>query len=133
MMRPALSLFFLMYTQMAFATGRIVFSLASGVMMRPALSLFFLMYTQMAFVTSVRGITFLPTSAARAGDSVFGAKIPKPFFFMSAARLAPAAFIPADFRLPFFFGAFVAFLITFFTAFFADFFAILAAIAEEMR
>merc|ERR1719310_606919 len=76
------------------------------------------MYTQMAFVTSVRGITFLPQIAARAGESVFGAKIPLPAFFIAAAFLAPAAFFSLLTRLPFF-GAtfFVAFLITFFTAF----------------
>ena len=42
--------------------------------------------------TSVRGITFLPQIAARAGDSVFGAKMPLPAFFMAAAFFAPAAF-----------------------------------------
>ena len=40
----------------------------------------------------MRGITFLPQIAARAGDSVFGAKIPLPAFLMAAARFAPAAF-----------------------------------------
>ena len=41
--------------------------------------------------TSVRGSTFLPQIAARAGDSVFGAKMPLPAFFMAAARALPAA------------------------------------------
>merc|ERR1719183_215675 len=91
------------------ATGRTVLSVASGLMMRPLFRPFFLMYTQIAFVTSVRGITFLPQIAARAGDSVFGAKIPLPAFFV--------------------FGALV-FFTAFFTAFFAAFFAaFLAAIA----
>ena len=40
----------------------------------------------------MRGSTFLPQIAARAGDSVFGAKIPLPAFFMAAAFFAPAAF-----------------------------------------
>ena len=40
----------------------------------------------------MRGITFLPQIAARAGDSVFGAKMPLPAFFMAAAFFAPADF-----------------------------------------
>merc|ERR1719379_3313128 len=42
------------------------------------------MYTQIFFVTSVRGITFPPQIAANAGLSVFGAKMPTPFFFIAA-------------------------------------------------
>merc|ERR1719324_1561714 len=53
------------------------------------------MYTQIFFVTSVRGITFPPQIAASAGESVFGAKMPTPFFFMAAAFFLPAAFIDA--------------------------------------
>ena len=34
------------------ATGKIVLSVASGLMMRPLFRLFFLMYAQIAFVTS---------------------------------------------------------------------------------
>merc|ERR1719159_1155778 len=74
------------------------------------------MYTQIFFVTSVRGITFPPQIAASAGESVFGAKMPMPFFFMAAAFFLPAAFTDA---LPFaFFSAlsvaFVAFVIVVF-------------------
>merc|ERR1719178_22758 len=74
------------------ATGSTFFRVASGLMMRPVLSLFFLMYTQMAFVTSVRGITFLPQTAASSAERVFGAKMPLPAFFMALAFFAPAAF-----------------------------------------
>merc|ERR1719261_1664200 len=58
------------------------------------------MYTQIFFVTSVRGITFPPQIAASAGESVFGAKIPTPFFFMAATFFLAAAFfafLPAAF------------------------------------
>merc|ERR1712046_31950 len=71
------------------ATGSTFFSVASGLMMRPVLSLFFLMYAQMAFVTSVRGITFLPQTAASSAERVFGAKMPLPAFFIAAAFFAP--------------------------------------------
>merc|ERR1719454_1914294 len=63
------------------------------------------MYTQIFFVTSVRGMVLPPQIAANAGLNVFGAKIPTPFFFMSAAFFLPVAdcaFLPA-----FFFAAFV--------------------------
>merc|ERR1719331_3143942 len=67
------------------------------------------MYTQIFFVTSVRGMVLPPQIAANAGLNVFGAKIPTPFFFMSAAFFLPVAdcaFLPA-----FFFSAFsVAFV-----------------------
>merc|ERR1719261_1251426 len=55
------------------------------------------MYTQIFFVTSVRGITFPPQIAASAGESVFGAKMPMPFFFMAAAFFdaLPFAFFSA--------------------------------------
>merc|ERR550537_632957 len=89
------------------ATGRTAFNFASGEMMRPALSLFFLMYTQIFFVTSVRGIDFPPQMAARAGESVLGAKRPFPAFFMAAAFFFPVedrAFLPA-----FFFSAVIFF------------------------
>merc|ERR1719321_918078 len=74
------------------------------------------MYTQIFFVTSVRGITFPPQIAASAGESVFGAKMPTPFFFMAATFFLAAAFFDA---LPFaFFSAlsvaFVAFVIVVF-------------------
>merc|ERR1719201_1198496 len=46
------------------------------------------MYTQIFFVTSVRGMVLPPQIAANAGLNVFGAKIPTPFFFMSAAFFA---------------------------------------------
>merc|ERR1719353_2249766 len=47
------------------------------------------MYTQIFFVTSVRGMVLPPQIAANAGLNVFGAKIPTPFFFMSAAFFFP--------------------------------------------
>merc|ERR1711959_882201 len=53
------------------------------------------MYTQIFFVTSVRGMVLPPQIAANAGLNVFGAKIPTPFFFMSAAFFLPAAFFAA--------------------------------------
>merc|ERR1719316_151037 len=110
------------------ATGSTFFSVASGLMMRPALSLFFLMYTQMAFVTSVRGITFLPQTAASSAERVFGAKIPLPAFFMAEAFFAPAAFCALLLRPPFTrlplesfvtFGFLTVLRMAFFTAFFA--------------
>merc|ERR1719498_1852363 len=58
------------------------------------------MYTQIFFVTSVRAIFFPPQIAANAGLSVFGAKIPTPFFFMAATFFlaeADRAFLPAAF------------------------------------
>merc|ERR1719498_1927765 len=58
------------------------------------------MYPQIFLVTSVRGIVFPPQMAANAGLSVFGAKIPTPFFFMAMAFFLPAAardFLPAAF------------------------------------
>merc|ERR1719305_1628118 len=58
------------------------------------------MYTQIFFVTSVRGMVLPPQIAANAGLNVFGAKIPTPFFFMSAAFFLPVAdcaFLPAFF------------------------------------
>merc|ERR1719353_1346049 len=72
------------------ATGRTVLSVASGLMMRPLFRPFFLMYTQIAFVTSVRGITFLPRIAARAGESAFGAFLIAFFtdFFAALAAIA---------------------------------------------
>merc|ERR1719199_2192626 len=76
------------------------------------------MYTQIFFVTSVRGMVLPPQIAANAGLNVFGAKIPTPFFFMSAAFFFPVAdcaFLPA-----FFFSAlsaaFVAFVMVVFGA-----------------
>merc|ERR1719352_387608 len=50
------------------------------------------MNAQIFFVTSVRGITFAPQIAARSELSVFGAKIPTPFFFIAKAFRFPAAF-----------------------------------------
>merc|ERR1719191_554927 len=73
------------------ATGKMAFSLASGLITRPWLSEFFLMYTQIFFVTSVRGIVFPPQIAASASLSFFGAKMPTPFFL----PFALAAFLPA--------------------------------------
>ena len=49
----------------------------------------------------MRGITFLPQIVARAGDSVFGAKIPLPAFFMANALLLPAAAAALLLRPPF--------------------------------
>merc|ERR1719324_167992 len=51
------------------------------------------MYTHIFFVTSVRGITFPPQIAASAGESVFGAKMPTPFFFIAATFFLAAAFV----------------------------------------
>merc|ERR1719263_1584360 len=49
------------------------------------------MYTHNFFVTSVRGIDLPPQMAANAGLSVFGAKMPTPFFFMAKAFFLPLA------------------------------------------
>merc|ERR1719191_793224 len=38
------------------------------------------MYAQIFFVTSVRGAVFTPHTAAKASESFFGAKMPRPFF-----------------------------------------------------
>merc|ERR1719498_1714734 len=81
------------------ATGRTAFNFASGLMVRPSFSLYFLMYTRVFFVTSVRGMTFPPQISAKAGESVFGAKIPTAFI-----TFLPAAFFSA---LIFAFVAFV--------------------------
>merc|ERR1719463_826912 len=66
--------------------------------MRPVFKPFFLMYTQIFFVTSVRGNDFDPQMAAKAGERLFGAKMPTPFFFMANAFFLPdasRAFLPA--------------------------------------
>merc|ERR1719201_3038197 len=58
------------------------------------------MYTQIFFVTSVRGIFLPPQIAASESLKAFGAKIPRPFFFMAAASFLPFAFfatLPAAF------------------------------------
>merc|ERR1719298_169898 len=58
------------------------------------------MYAQIFLVTSVRGSTFAPQISAIAGLSVFGAKMPTPFFFMAATFFlaeADFAFLPAAF------------------------------------
>merc|ERR1719504_359721 len=70
------------------------------------------MYTQIFFVTSVRGMVLPPQIAANAGLNVFGAKIPTPFFFMSAAFFLPVAdcaFLPAFFFSAFMMVVFVVF------------------------
>merc|ERR1719235_1091068 len=69
------------------------------------------MYNQIFFVTSVRGIFLPPQTAANASLSVFGAKIPSPFFFMAAARALPAAFIA--FLPAVFFSAVIFFKVAF--------------------
>merc|ERR1719387_2339822 len=84
---------------------------SSGLMMRPSLSFFDLMYAQIFFVTSVRGAFFTPQIAASASLSIFGAKMPTPFFFMAATFFLAAA----DFA--FFPAAFFAALIVAFVAF----------------
>merc|ERR1711988_449350 len=103
MMRPSLSFFALMYTQMAFVT-----SVRGSVFLPPQI-------------------------AESSADRVFGAKIPLPAFFMASAFFAPEAFcnllLWAPFtRLPL--ESFVIFL-TFVTvlrmAFFTTFFAPLRA------
>merc|ERR1719198_2279686 len=60
------------------------------------------MYAQIFFVTSVRGIFLPPQIAASESLKAFGAKIPRPFFFIAAL---PAAFFVA------LIAAFVAFVI----------------------
>merc|ERR1719265_991742 len=67
------------------------------------------MYPQIFFVTSVRGIVFPPQIAASSALSDFGAKIPRPFFFMANAFLLLAADLDA---LPAAFFAAVIFLST---------------------
>merc|ERR1719337_503158 len=91
-MRPAFNFFALMYFQIAFVTGKMPFNSASGEMMRPAFNFFALMYFQIAFVTSTLLSFALPQILARAGESVFGAKRPMPFFFATA----DAFFEPAE-------------------------------------
>merc|ERR1719379_1633533 len=74
------------------------------------------MYAQIFFVTSVRGAFFTPQIAASASLSIFGAKMPIPFFFMASAFFLPLAFIaffPAAFFSALIF-AFVAFVIVVF-------------------
>merc|ERR1719230_1916067 len=58
------------------------------------------MYIQIFFVTSVRGMVLPPQIFANGSLSVFGAKIPIPFFFIAAAFFladADFAFLPAAF------------------------------------
>ena len=95
------------------ATGMMVFKVASGEMMRPLLRPFALMYFQMAFTTSVRGRLFLPVKVAIAGDSVFGAKMPTPAFFIARAFAFPAAFFAVLILPPFTRGPFVVAFIVF--------------------
>merc|ERR1712224_939783 len=71
------------------------------------------MYAQIFFVTSVRGIFLPPQIAASGSLKAFGAKIPRPFFFMAAASFLPFAFfatLPAAFFVALI-AAFVAFVI----------------------
>merc|ERR1719305_1534048 len=91
------------------------------------------MYTQIFFVTSVRGMVLPPQIAANAGLNVFGAKIPTPFFFMSAAFFLPVAdcaFLPA-----FFFSAlsaaFVAFVMVVFVVVGATVLVVVVIAIEE--
>merc|ERR1719440_2063739 len=61
---------------------------------------FFFADAERAFLPAVRGMVFPPQIAANAGLSVFGAKIPMPFFFMAATFFfadAVRAFLPAAF------------------------------------
>merc|ERR1719487_886888 len=53
------------------------------------------MYSQTFLVTSVRAIFLPPQTAARASESCFGAKIPRPFFFMAKAFFLLAALMLA--------------------------------------
>merc|ERR1719235_1497307 len=71
------------------------------------------MYTQIFFVTSVRAIDFPPQIAANAGLSVFGAKMPTPFFFNAAATFLAFAFMAVLPRA--FFVALSAFVVAFVT------------------
>merc|ERR1719169_8457 len=80
-------------------------------MILPLFNLFFLMYAQIFLVTSVRAIDFPPQIAASSALSDFGAKIPRPFFFMAMAFLLLAAFLAV---LP---AAFFSAVIFFSTAF----------------
>merc|ERR1719258_71359 len=71
------------------------------------------MYTQIFFVTSVRGIFLPPQIAASGSLKAFGAKIPRPFFFMAAAIFLPWAFfatLPAAFFVALI-AAFVGFFV----------------------
>merc|ERR1719421_2043878 len=77
--------------QSMLAAGMICFNVASGLITRPLFKEFFLMYTHNFLVTSVRGIDLPPQMAANAGLSVFGAKMPTPFFFMAKAFFLPVA------------------------------------------
>merc|ERR1719440_2490895 len=82
------------------------------------------MYTQIFFVTSVRGMVLPPQIAANAGLNVFGAKIPTPFFFMSAAFFLPVAdcaFLPA----------FVVFVMVVFVVFGATVLVVVVIAIEE--
>merc|ERR1719281_26470 len=69
------------------------------------------MYAQIFLVTSVRGAFLVPQIAANASLSVFGAKMPTPFFFMASASFLPDAFFAFFSALIF---AFVAFVIVVF-------------------
>merc|ERR1719171_1220531 len=74
------------------------------------------MYAQIFFVTSVRGAFLVPQIAANASLSIFGAKMPIPFFFMAATFFlaeADLAFFPAVFFSALI-VAFVAFVIVVF-------------------
>merc|ERR1719353_2128897 len=87
------------------------------------------MYTQSFFVTSVRGMVLPPQIAAKAGLNVFGAKIPTPFFFMSAAFFLPVAdcaFLPA-----FFFSALSAFVMVVFVVVGATVLVVVVIAIEE--
>src|SRR5262245_58744409 len=103
------------------------FSLSSVLIMlllMASCSLFFLMYSQIFLVTSVRGMAFSPTTAARTPvgviafmNAAFGLRFAALFFF-------GAAFF-AGLRAGAFFAGFLAFLAAdFFGAFFAFFVAI---------
>merc|ERR1719454_675777 len=74
------------------------------------------MYTQTFFVTSVRAIFLPPQIFANGSLSIFGAKIPTPFFFMAAAIFLPlalAAVLPAAFFVAFVIvGFFVVVVVT---------------------
>merc|ERR1719263_1162993 len=83
------------------------------------------MYTQIFFVTSVRGMVLPPQIAANAGLNVFGAKIPTPFFFMSAAFFLPVFFFSA------FSVAFVAFVMVVFVVFGATVLVVVVIAIEE--
>merc|ERR1719174_1752650 len=78
------------------------------------------MYTQIFFVPSVRGMVLPPQIATNAGLNVFGAKIPTPFFFMSAAFFFSA-----------FSGAFGAFVMVVFVVFGATVLVVVVIAIEE--